>query len=56
MEWLCLSNLEGMKSKLAQSYNIHGIPACYVIDPNGVIIKRDIRGNEVLEYLSSLVR
>ncbi|MEG2780930.1 MAG: TlpA disulfide reductase family protein [Bacteroidales bacterium] len=56
IEWLCLSNLEGMKSKLAQSYNIHGIPACYVIDPNGVIIKRDIRGNEVLEYLSSLVR
>lgn len=54
IEWLCLSNLEGMKSSLAESYNIHGIPACFVIDPQGKIIKRDIRGNEVTEYLSGL--
>lgn len=54
IEWMCLSNLEGMKSSLAQSYNIHGIPACFVIDPQGKIIKRDIRGNEVIEYLSGL--
>lgn len=54
IEWMCLSNLEGMKSSLAESYNIHGIPACFVIDPQGKIIKRDIRGNEVIEYLSGL--
>lgn len=54
IEWMCLSNLEGMKSTLAESYNVHGIPACFVIDPQGKIIKRDIRGNEVIEYLSGL--
>lgn len=56
IEWLCISNLEGINSDLAKSYNVHGIPACFVIDPDGKIIKRDIRGNEVLDYLSSLVR
>lgn len=55
IEWLCISNLEGINSDLAKSYNVHGIPACFVIDPDGKIIKRDIRGNEVMEYLSSLV-
>lgn len=54
IEWLCISNLQGINSDLAKSYNVHGIPACFVIDPDGKIIKRDIRGNEVLEYLSSL--
>lgn len=54
IEWLCLSNLEGMNSDLAQSYNIHGIPMSYVIDPQGNIIRQDVRGNEILEYLSSL--
>lgn len=54
IEWLCLSDLQGMKSELAKQYNIHGIPACFVINPKGVIIKQDIRGNEVVEYLSSL--
>ena len=56
IEWFCLSNLEGMNSDLAKSFNIHGIPACFVIDPNGKIIKKDIRGTEVLKYLSQITK
>ncbi len=55
IEWLCLSNLEGMDSNLAKSYNIHGIPMSYVIDPQKKIIQQDIRGNEIIEYLSSIL-
>lgn len=50
--WLTLSDLEGIrKSKIAKDYNVRGIPASFVIDPNGIIIERDLRGEEVYKKL-----
>ncbi len=54
IEWFCLSDLKGMESALAEAYNIRGVPACFVIDPAGIIIQKDVRGNEVIKYLSGL--
>lgn len=54
IEWLCLSDLCGMKSELAKSYNIHGIPAVFVLDPQGKILVRNIRQAEMVEYLTKL--
>lgn len=56
IEWFCFSNLEGMGSKLSKSYNLHGIPACFVISPEGKIVARDLRGDNVLIELSKLVQ
>ncbi|MEG1736806.1 MAG: TlpA disulfide reductase family protein [Odoribacter sp.] len=54
-EWLCLTDLRGMKkSPMVESYNLRGLPDSFVVDPQGYILRRDLRGNEVLEYLSSL--
>lgn len=55
IEWYCFSNLEGMTGNLAKSYNLSGIPACFVISPDGKIIERDLRGDRVLTELSKLL-
>ena len=55
IEWYCLSDLKGMKnSPLAKAYNLGGIPDSFVVDPEGRIVCRDLRGDEVLETLSTL--
>ena len=55
IEWYCLSDLKGMKnSPLTKAYNLGGIPDSFVVDPEGRIVCRDLRGNEVLETLSTL--
>ena len=54
--WLCLTDLKGMKkSPLVDAYNLRGLPDSFVVDPEGYIIRRDIRGGEVLDYLSEVV-
>lgn len=55
IEWLSLSDLKGMKnSPLKKAYNLGGIPDSFVVDPEGRIVYRDLRGDEVLEKLSAL--
>ena len=54
IEWLCLSDLNGMQSELARSYNISGIPAVFVLDPDGKIIARNVRQQGMVEYLTGL--
>lgn len=54
--WLCLTDLKGMKkSPLVDAYNLRGLPDSFVVDPEGYIIRRDLRGGEVLDYLSEVV-
>lgn len=56
ISWLCLTDLQGIKkSPMAEAYNLKGIPDSFVVGPQGYILKRDLRGNEVSDYLSSLI-
>ena len=43
-----------IKSTTIQGYNVKSYPTTYLIDPNGVIIATDLRGNELLNKLQSL--
>lgn len=52
--WLCISDLGGMNSELAKSYNIHGIPECDVLDKEGKFLKKDVRGNEMIDFITAL--
>lgn len=55
--WLTLSDLKGIrKSEIAKAYNVSGIPASFVINPDGKIVGRDLRGDEVMKTLSRLVK
>ena len=54
--WLCLTDLKGMKkSPLVDAYNLRGLPDSFVVDPEGYIIRRELRGGEILDNLSEVV-
>jgi peroxiredoxin len=42
-----VSDLKFWSSAAAASYNVEAIPATYLIDQNGVIIAKDLRGGEL---------
>lgn len=44
LTWNHVSDLQYFNSEAASDYNISAIPATYLIDPNGVIIGKNLRG------------
>ena len=44
-----------MALSLVDAYNLRGLPDSFVVDPEGYIIRRDLRGGEILDYLSEVV-
>ncbi len=47
MPWIHLSDLKGWKTVAARVYNVEGIPACFLVDPKGIIVARDLRGPQL---------
>lgn len=55
LNWSQVSDLKYWDSEAAALYNITGIPATYLIDPKGVIVGRNLRGQELEAKLESLL-
>ena len=51
-----VSDLGGWRSKPAIAYQIRSIPSNLLIDANGIIIAKDIRGETLIETLRSLIK
>ena len=51
-----VSDLGGWKSKGAQIYRVNSIPASFLIDANGVIIGKNLRGPVLHSTLDGLVK
>lgn len=48
LPWLHVSSLKGMqKCPVAELYQVHGIPQLYIIGPDGRIIAKNLRGEEL---------
>lgn len=45
MTWPQVSDLKAFKGDLSKLYNFNGIPTCLLIDPNGKIVTRNMRGS-----------
>lgn len=45
MPWLQVSDLQAFKGEVSQKYNFSGIPTCVLIDPEGKIVSRNMRGS-----------
>ena len=57
IEWLNLSDLKGIRnSEIAKDYNVSAIPASFVINPDGIIIDRDLRGERILSTLKEYLK
>ncbi|WP_225980053.1 TlpA disulfide reductase family protein [Pseudobacter ginsenosidimutans] len=53
LPWTQVSELKGFKSKAAELYGIEAIPANYLIDPNGKIIGKNLRGKNLVKNWAS---
>ncbi len=55
MDWIQVSTLEGWECPAAQQYGIRSIPANLLIDPEGTIIAKNLRGEELVKTLAGLL-
>lgn len=55
-DWTHVADLKGWSNEAAQKYGISFIPTNYLLDPQGVIIAKDLRGDELLLKLMELFK
>ena len=56
MPWAQISDLKAWKGEVSKLYGIEGIPANFLIDPNGKIIGRDLRGDQLERELNRILK
>ena len=54
--WESVSDLKGDNNKAALIYSIHYYPANFLIDPNGIIIAKDLRGDALRDKLAEILK
>lgn len=54
LPWTQVSDLKGWNNIAAVQYGVRGIPANFLIDPQGKIVKRDLRGEALNKALAEL--
>ena len=56
MPWVQVSDLKGFKNDVAVRFGITAIPQNVLIDPQGVIIAKNLRGEDLTEQLSAIIK
>jgi len=51
LTWTHVSDLQAWNSKAAELYKISSIPASFLLDPNGVIVAKNLRGAALAAFL-----
>ena len=54
MPWTHVSDLKGWKNVVAQQYAVYGVPTNYLIDPNGKIVAKNLRGETLHRTLEEI--
>lgn len=54
LPWVQMSDLKGWDSAGAKAYAIHGIPSTILLDPEGIIIAHNLRGEDLHKKLAEL--
>ncbi|MCG8475465.1 MAG: AhpC/TSA family protein [Cytophagales bacterium] len=54
LKWHHVSDLKGFTSEAAEKYQVQAIPATFLIDPEGVIIAKDLRGESLDKKLKEI--
>jgi len=55
LKWVQVSDLKYFNSEAAQEYRIQGIPASFLIDPEGKIIAKNLRGEQLVVKLEEIL-
>jgi len=56
LTWNHVSDLKGWESDVVNLYGVQGIPYNFLLDPNGNIIAEDVRGQELFNTLSKVLK
>ncbi|MHA4896380.1 thioredoxin-like domain-containing protein [Pedobacter sp. PWIIR3] len=56
MPWIHISDLKGWKNEVALMYGINSVPQNILIDPKGMIIAKNLRGENLLEQLKTYIK
>lgn len=54
MDWHHVSDLKGWENEVAQTYGVHSIPHTILLDPDGKILARNLRGQMLESKLAEL--
>jgi len=55
MDWFHVSNLQFWQDPIAQEYNVRSIPATFLLDADGRIIDKNLRGPALEQRISELL-
>jgi len=55
LNWNHVSNLKNWEEPIAREYNIYSVPATFLLDANGKIIAKDLRGDALKAKVASLL-
>jgi peroxiredoxin len=55
LSWAQVSDLKGWANEAAKTYGVYSVPNNFLIDPNGKIIARDLRGDDLKQKLTTLL-
>jgi thiol-disulfide isomerase/thioredoxin len=55
MDWYHVSNLQFWQDPIAKQYNVRSIPATFLLDENGIIIDKDLRGQALEVKIATLL-
>lgn len=56
LDWIHVSDLKGWQNAVALQYGVLSVPTNILVDPKGVIVARDLRGEELGKKLDGLLK
>jgi peroxiredoxin len=56
MPWIQVSDLKGFKNEIAIKYGITAIPQNFLLNPEGIIVAKNLRGEDVNEKIAALMK
>lgn len=56
MPWIHVSDLKGWKNEVAQLYGINSVPQNILVNPEGLIVAKNLRGENLLEQLKAFIK
>ena len=56
LTWTHVSELKGWQNSAAKEYGVRAVPASFLIDPNGNVVGKDLRGEELNQTLAQLFK
>jgi thiol-disulfide isomerase/thioredoxin len=55
LPWNHVSNLKEWEEPIAKTYGVRGIPATFILDANGKIVAKDLRGEQLKAKIQELL-